>query len=75
MNRLEVKTSKVPLVCAVLLGLIIVPLALGNIYQAISRGRMVAPLFIGVPLLALLGTILWIGGKVCSFTGDFQCEP
>jgi hypothetical protein len=29
MNRLEVKTSKVTLVCAVLLGLIIVPLALG----------------------------------------------
>jgi hypothetical protein len=63
MNRLEVKTSKVTLVCAVLLGLIIVPLALGNIYQAISRDRMVAPLLIGVPLLALLGAVLWIARR------------
>ena len=75
MNRLEVKTSKVTLVCAVLLGLIIVPLALGNIYQAISRGRMVAPLLIGVPLLALLGAVLWIARKghlrsVKCFTED-----
>ena len=63
MNRLEVKTSKVTLVCAVLLGLIIVPLALGNIYQAISRGRLAAPLLIGVPLLALLGAVLWIARR------------
>ena len=63
MNRLEVKTSKVTLVCAVLLGLIIVPLALGNIYQAVSRGRIVAPLLIGVPLLALLGSVLWIARR------------
>lgn len=63
MNRLEVKTSKVTLVCALLLGLIIVPLALGNMYHAISRGRMVAPLLIGVPTLALLGAVLWIARR------------
>ena len=63
MNRLEVKTSKVTLVCAVLLGLVIVPLALGNIYQAISRGRVIAPLLLGVAMLALLGTVLWLGLK------------
>ena len=63
MNRLEVKTSKVNLVCAVLLGLIIVPLALGNIFHAISKGRLVAPLLIGVLLLALLGVVFWIARR------------
>lgn len=75
MNRLEVKTSKVTAVCAVLLGLIIVPLALGNLYQAISRGRVVAPLLIGVVMLALLGTVLWLARRghlrsVKCFTED-----
>jgi hypothetical protein len=63
MNRLEVKTSKVTAVCAVLLCLIIVPLALGNLYQAISRGRVIAPLLIGAPMLALFGTILWLARR------------
>ena len=75
MNRLEVKTSKVTLFCAVLLGLIIIPLALGNIYQAISHGRMVAPLLIGVPVLALLGVVVWIARRghlrsIKSFTEE-----
>lgn len=63
MNRLEVKTSKVTLVCVVLLGLIIVPLAFGNIYQALLRGRLVVPLLLGVPLLVLLGVVLWIARR------------
>jgi hypothetical protein len=63
MNRLEVRTSKVTFVCAVLLGLIIVPLALGNLYHAISRGRIITPLLIGVPMLALLGAVLWIARR------------
>ena len=63
MNRLEVKTSKVTVVCAVLLGLIIVPLAFGNLFHAISRGRVVAPMLIGVPTLALLGAVLWLARR------------
>jgi hypothetical protein len=75
MNRLEVKTSKVTAVCAVLLGLIIIPLALGNLYQAVSRGRVVAPLLIGVAMLALLGAVLWLARRghlrsVKCFTED-----
>jgi hypothetical protein len=75
MNRLEVKTSKVTIVCAVLLGLIIVPLALGNSYYAISRGRVVAPLLIGLPMLALLSAVLWLARRghsrsVKCFTED-----
>jgi hypothetical protein len=41
MNRLEVKTSKVTLVCVVLLGLFCIPMAAGNLSQLKYGFKMV----------------------------------
>ena len=60
MNRLEVRTSKVTFVCAVLLALILVPLVLGTLRQGMSRGFAVGPLLLGVVMLALCGAIFWL---------------
>ena len=75
MNRLEVRTSKVTFVCAVLLALILVPLILGTLRQGMSRGFPAGPLLLGLAMVALCGAIFWFVRRghlksVKCFTAD-----
>ena len=60
MNRLEVQTSKLQLVLAILLGLFFVPLGLGMFINGLLKGFAVVPLGIGFMMLAAYGAIVWL---------------
>ena len=59
MNRLEVKTSNVQFVLALLLGLFFVPLGLLYVVNGLSKGSVV-PLGLGLVMLALYGVAIWL---------------
>ncbi|HEX8176475.1 MAG TPA: hypothetical protein VF543_15400 [Pyrinomonadaceae bacterium] len=60
MNRLEVKTSKLQLVLAVLLGCFFVPLGLLNLGSGFLKGLAIVPLGLGFMMLASFGVIIWL---------------
>lgn len=60
MNRLEVKTSKLQFILAVLLGLFFVPLSLFNLINGIMNGFEIVPLGIGIMGLAVFAVIIWL---------------
>lgn len=60
MNRLEVKTSKSPLILSVLLGLFFVPLGLLMLVNGFLKGFAVVPLGIGFMMLVAYGAIIWL---------------
>ena len=60
MSRLEVKTSKLQLVLAVLLGLFFVPLGLVSLAGGLSRGFRVVPVAIGLLLLVMFAAVTWL---------------
>jgi hypothetical protein len=60
MRRLEVKTSKLQLVLAVLLGLLFVPLALLSLAGGLMRGFKVVPVALGLLMLAAFAAVMWL---------------
>ena len=60
MKRLEVKTSKLQPVLAVLLGLFLVPLGLLSLINGWLKGFAPVPLGIGLMLLMVYGAIIWL---------------
>ena len=60
MRRLEVKTSKLQLVLAVLLGLFFVPLGLLSLANGLSKGFKVVPVGIGLMMLAAFAAVMWL---------------
>lgn len=59
-NPLEVKTSKVSVVLLVLLGLIFLPLGIGNIYSGISRNFAGVPIIIGLMSILMFSVVVWL---------------
>lgn len=59
-NPLEVKTSKLPFILTVFLGLFFLPLGFGNIYSAITRNFAGVPLIIGVICILMFGVVFWL---------------
>jgi hypothetical protein len=75
MNRLDVETSRLQPMMAVLLGVIMVPLGLVSLVSGVMRGFAVVPVVIGVMVLAMFGLVVGLvrrgGGKsVRSFTDE-----
>jgi len=60
MSRLEVKTSKLQLVLAVLLGLFFVPLGLASLAGGLSRGFRIVPVAIGLLMLVMFAAVMWL---------------
>ncbi len=60
MNELNVKTSKMPFILSVLLGLFFVPAALGLIISSVLNNFKVAPLGLGAMLLITFGFVIWL---------------
>jgi len=59
MNRLEVKTNKVALVCGLLLGLFFVPFSLASLFQ-LKHGFKIGPIIWAVVMLSLFGAVIWL---------------
>jgi hypothetical protein len=57
---LEVKTSRLQLVLAVLLGLFFIPLGLASLAGGLSRGFRVVPVVIGLLMLGAFATVMWL---------------
>ena len=60
MNRLDVKTSKLQLILAILLGLFFVPLGLMMIVNGLLKGLEVVPLALGFMLLIAFVVVVWL---------------
>jgi hypothetical protein len=60
MNRLEVKTSRLQLVLAVLIGIFFVPLGLVSLAGSLSRGFKIVPLAMGLLMLGTFGAVMWL---------------
>lgn len=60
MDRLEVKTSKLQLILAILLGLFFVPVGLLSLVNGLLKGFAVVPLGIGLMMLVVYGAIIWL---------------
>jgi hypothetical protein len=60
MNRLDVKTSKLQLVLAALLGCFFIPLGLLNLGNGFLKGLAIVPLGLGFMMLAAFGVIIWL---------------
>jgi hypothetical protein len=60
MNRLEVKTSKLPLILAVLLGLFFIPLGSWCLVAGLAEGFAPVPLGIGLMMMATHGAVVWL---------------
>jgi hypothetical protein len=60
MNKLEVKTSKLQLILAILLGLFFVPFGLLSLMDGLSKGFAVVPLGMGLMMLVAYGAIIWL---------------
>jgi hypothetical protein len=60
MKRLEVKTSKLQFILAVLLGLFFVPFGLLSLIDGWLKGFAPVPLGIGLMLLVTYGAIIWL---------------
>lgn len=60
MNQLDVKTSKLPIVMTILLGLFFVPMAFGLLISGVSKGFAAVPMGIGVMSIVLFTVVLMI---------------
>ena len=60
MNKLEVKTRKIPFVAIVLLGIFFVSMGLGLLVSAVSSDSAIVPLGIGLLCLTFYSAILWM---------------
>ena len=60
MSRLEVKTSRLQLVSAVLLGVFFVPLGLVSLAGGLSGGFKVVPVTIGLMMLVMFAAVMWL---------------
>ena len=60
MSQLEVKTSKLQFVMAVLLGLFFVPFSLWSLVNAVLKGFEIVPLMLGLMMLAIFGLVIWV---------------
>lgn len=58
MSRLEVKTSKLQLVLAILLGIFFVPLGLVSLAGGLSRGFRTVPVAIGLMMLVMFAAVM-----------------
>jgi hypothetical protein len=63
MRRLEVKTSKLQLVLAVLLGLLFVPLGLASLAGGLSGGFRIVPVAIGLLMLGTFAAVMWLARR------------
>lgn len=63
MSRLEVKTSKLWLVLAVLLGLFFIPLGLASLASGLSRGFRIVPVAIGLMMLVMFAAVMWLARR------------
>jgi hypothetical protein len=63
MGRLEVKTSRLQLVPAVLPGLIFAPLGLLNLANGLSKGFEVMPVGIGLLMLIMFAAVMWLARR------------
>jgi hypothetical protein len=63
MRRLEVKTSKLQLILAVLLGLLFVPLGLASLAGGLARGFEVVPVALGLLVLAAFAAAMWLARR------------
>ena len=63
MSRLEVKTSKLQLVLAVLLGLLFVPLGLASLAGGLSGGFRIVPVAFGLLMLCTFAAVMWLGRR------------
>ena len=60
MNRPEVKTNKLPLILAVLLGLFFIPLGLWCLIAGLAKGFTPVPFGLGLMMLATYGAVVWL---------------
>ena len=60
MSRLEVKTSRLQLVLAVLLGLFFVPLGLASLGGGLLRGFRIVPVMLGLAMLIMFAAVMWL---------------
>lgn len=60
MSRLEVKTSKLQLVLAVLLGVFFVPLGLVSLAGGLLRGFRIVPVMLGLAMLVMFAAVMWL---------------
>ncbi len=60
MSRLEVKTSRVQPVLAVLLGIFFVPLGLVSLAGGLSGGFKIVPVAIGLMMLVMFAAVMWL---------------
>jgi hypothetical protein len=62
MNRLKVKTSKVTLVCAILLGLFCIPMAAGSLSQ-LKYGFKIGPIIWALLSLSIFISVIWLARR------------
>ncbi len=62
MDRLDVQTSRLQPAAAALAGLIMVPLGVVSVITGLRAGA-IAPVGIGVAMLALFGLVVWLGRR------------
>ena len=62
MDRLDVETSRLQPAATALAGLIMVPLGLLSVIAGLRAGAL-APVGIGVAMLALFGLVVWLGRR------------
>ncbi|HVQ37292.1 MAG TPA: hypothetical protein VMS31_07160 [Pyrinomonadaceae bacterium] len=60
MNTLEVRTSKLQLILAILLGLFFVPVGLLSLANGLSKGFAPLPLGLGFLMLVAYGAVIWL---------------
>lgn len=60
MKSLEVKTSKLQIVLAILLSLFFVPMGFGFLWRGVSRDFSIVPIVSGVICLLLIGVVVWL---------------
>jgi hypothetical protein len=60
MNNLEVKTSSFSLILTIVLGIIFIPLGLVSLVNGLLNGFESVPFAIGLIMLMVFGTILWL---------------
>ena len=63
MSRLEVKTSRLQLALAVLLGIFFVPLGLVSLAGGLSGGFRVVPVAIGLMMLVMFAVVMWLARR------------
>lgn len=63
MNRLEVKTSKLQLVLAAMLGLLFVPLGLASLAGGLAGGFKVVPVALGLLMLCAFAAVMWLARR------------